>query len=183
MLPRTISMAFQRDTNCINARNSLADINLLEQWTFNGVITIEMSEVAFNEARKGRNKNRIDKARRHIYTHTHASTVEEQDTLRKIQEIVFPDDIHDKSQANDVEIIFNAHKYGCILITEDGRSKRQPRGILGAAVQLEKLLGINVMSSNEAVEVVRERIRIRDDQCRRIAQEFNEKLPSWVGQD
>lgn len=43
--------------------------------------------------------------------------------------------------------------------------------------------GIRVMNSAEAVEAVREAIAARDEQSRRIAHEFNEPLPDWVGKD
>jgi len=130
MFPRTIYMSFHIDTNRINARGSLDDMNLLENWASNDVITIDMSIVAYNEARKGNNRKRTEKAMEHIYTHTHATTPEERAKLVAIQGIVFPDGIRDDNQSNDVEIVFNADKYGSILITNDGGSKSQPGGIL-----------------------------------------------------
>jgi hypothetical protein len=183
MLPRNIYLAFHIDTNRINARGSLDDMNLLEKWAANDVIAIDMSMVAYNEARQGNNRRRTEKAMEHIYTHTHATTAEERMKLVAIQKIVFPDGISDASQANDVEIIFNADKYGCILITNDGGSKSQPGGILGSANRLKRELGIRVMSSNEAVAFVKEKIRERDEHCRRFAREVNDELPAWVGKD
>ncbi len=183
MLPRNIYTAFHIDTNRINARGSLDDMNLLEKWAADDVIAIDMSMIAYNEARQGNNRRRTEKAMEHIYTHTHDTTPEERAKLVAIQKIVFPDGILDVSQANDVEIIFNADKYGCILITNDGGSKRQPGGILGSANRLKRELGIRIMSSNDAVAFVEEEIRERDEQCRRIAHEFNEALPAWVGKD
>jgi len=176
-------MSFHIDTNRINARGSLPEMNLLENWESNGVITIDMSQVAFNEARDGNSESRTNKTLKHIYTHTHAHTSEEQRTLRRIQEIIFPEGIKNINQANDVEIIFNADKYGCILITNDGASKKQRGGILGNSDKLMKILGIKVMNSNDAVEIVKECIRVRDEQCKIISNEFNEDLPNWVGQD
>ena len=176
MLPRSVYLAFHIDTNRINARNSLPDMNLLEQWDSDGVINIDMSKVAFNEAKQGNNKQRFDKTHKYIYTHTHASTSEEQATLIKIQNIVFPDGLKNEREKNDVEIIFNANKYGCILITNDGGSKKQPGGILGSAILLDKELNIKVTSSEEAVETVRNKIRVRDKQCEQSAKAFGEEM-------
>jgi hypothetical protein len=158
-------------------------MNMLENWASKGVISIDMSQVASKEAQKGSNKKRTDKAREHILTHTHASTPEEQRKLKRIQEIVFPNGITNENQSNDCEIIFNADKYGCILITNDGASKKQPGGILGNAERLKNELNIRVMSDVEAVEEVIRCVQIRDSQCREIARAFNLKLPFWVGKD
>jgi hypothetical protein len=65
------------------------------------------------------------------------------------------------NEANDVEIAFNANKYGAILVTADGGSRRQPGGILGNRVALARL-GVQVMSDGEAVALVREKIQERD---------------------
>ena len=56
------------------------------------------------------------------------------------------------SQQNDVEILLTAKLSGAILVTTDGASKTQPRGILGSKKELEAL-GIKVVAPSEAVTI------------------------------
>ena len=82
----------------------------------------------------------------------------------------------------DVEIVFNAIKYGRILITHDGGSRRQPGRILGHREQLEKL-GAHVVTDEEAVALVEQRIRERDRRLVGNSEHTGQPLPEWVGRD
>ena len=87
------------------------------------------------------------------------------------------------NEENDVLIILHAKQNHCILVTNDGGSKRQPKGMLGNNERLLNEIGVKVMSDTEAVELVEGKIIERDDRARRIAQRFCETLPEWVGKD
>ena len=67
-------------------------------------------------------------------------------------------------------------------MTSDGDSRRQPRGILGSGDELGEL-GVRVMNDAEAVELVKEKIRVRDQVARAVSVETGQPLPHWVGAD
>lgn len=158
-------------------------MNQLEALACNGVIELHMSEPAFREARNGNNTDRTAKAMENIISPTFANTNEEQTKLRKICEILFPNGAKDKNQQNDIEIVFNAGKYCYVLVTNDGGSKSQPGGILGNAQRLKKELNIEIMSDIQTVKLVKRRIEDRDALCKYVANENNQQIPAWVGQD
>jgi hypothetical protein len=87
-----------------------------------------------------------------------------------------------QSERNDVEVVFNAKKYGAALITADGGSRRQPGGILGNRTALSRL-GVSVVTDAEAVELVRRKIAERDARLRAQAARNGTVLPPWVGAD
>ena len=157
---RYVYRDFQIDANRINARQSLPPMNRLERWANAGVISIEMSETAQTEAAAG-DPARARKAHGHVYSMTLATTPGEQETLRRIEAVLFPEGVRSPNERADVEIVFNAIKYDRILITHDGGSRRQPGGILGHREQLEKL-GAHVVTDEEAVALVERCIRERD---------------------
>lgn len=102
--------------------------------------------------------------------------------MAKIEEIVFPNGAKTPNERNDVEIIFNAWKYGRTLITNDGGSRRQPGGILGHKVELKRL-DINVVRDIDAIDEIRSLIENRDKIARSVSLEKGEALPDWVGED
>jgi len=173
---------YQLDTNVINARQKLSSMNLLEKWANDGVILIDMSEVAQNEASSGSCITRKYKAQSHIYTSTKITTPDELTMFSKIEKVVFPDGVKNQNESNDVEIIFNAWKYGRTLISNDGGSRRQPEGILGHKNELKRL-GINVINDTEAVKEVQMLIQNRDNMAQLISQKTGKSLPVWVGKD
>ncbi len=179
---RFVYRSFQIDTNRINSRGHLPYMNQLEQWHEKGVIHINLSEVAQEEIIQSRDQQRTEKALDYIYSETLASTQEEQELLRKIENILFPIGARNRNQKNDVEIIFNANKYGSILVTADGASKSQPGGILGHKAEL-KTLGIDVMSDQEAVDYIRNLIQKRDQIAIEMNKSFGLPLPDWIGKD
>ena len=182
MPERYVYLDFHIDTNRINSKVQLKHMNILEQWHELDVISIEMSHIAQEEARQGSNSSRTEKAYTYIATETLASTRSQQETLIEIQDILFPQGVKSQNEWNDVEIVFNAHKYGAILVTADGASKRQPNGILGNAQRLHRLR-IQVLRDHEAVDLVKQRIQNRDQRAKRVSQIIDQELPDWVGRD
>ncbi|KAF0190930.1 MAG: hypothetical protein FD165_2301 [Gammaproteobacteria bacterium] len=180
---RFIGLMFHIDTNRINARQKLENMNLLEKWARDDVIMLDMAEVTLSEAMAGSNAQRASKARQSIYSETLASTPQEQKMIAAIEQILFPEGADNRSKRNDVEIVFNAAKYCRILVTADGGSKTQPRGILGSAKALKNAIGIEIMSDAQAVELVQQRIRARDARCRKRSELEGAPIPVWVGQD
>jgi len=180
---RFIGLMFHVDTNRINARQQLENMNRLETWAVNDVIALEMAEVALNEAVAGNDARRREKAMASIYSMTLASTPREREMLRDIEVILFPDGADTPNKRNDVEIVFNAAKYGRILVTADGGSRSQPMGILGNADTLKRAVGVDVMTDSDAVSLVEARIRRRDARCRWWAERSGTAVPEWVGQD
>ena len=182
MPSRYIHKAYQIDTNMINARQTLPSMNKLEKWGDDEVIRIDMSEIALNEASAGKNSVRTKKAQSHIYSLTKSTTPQEQDMMSRIERIIFSAGADNANQKNDVEVIFNAWKYGRTLVSNDGGSKKQPGGILGNATKLWKI-GIKVLRDSEAVKEVEAAIEKRDRMAQLVFESTGEPLPAWVGND
>ncbi|MGQ0603961.1 MAG: hypothetical protein ACT4QE_19950 [Anaerolineales bacterium] len=184
MPERYVYLNFFIDTNRINARQSQQHMNKLEEWYRNDVIAIEMPEEAFAEAATGKSKvQRIVKSGEYGKAIvTGRMRKKHKDYYEKIESILFPLGAKTKTQQKDVEIVANAWYYKAILITNDGDSKSQPDGILGKRAELAKL-GFQVMRDSEAVELARERIKMRDEHAKDIAKETGKALPEWVGVD
>ena len=173
---RDTSLGFCLDTNRINARQKDGFMNQLEKWAQNDVIYLYMSEPANIEARKGGSAQRHWKVAQLGPTMlTLADSQQERAFLRQIADVLFARPPRDKNERRDVEIVFNAKKYHGDLITED-------KGILGKRAPL-KALGIHVWKTQEAVELVRGRITLRDKRARETASCTGEPLPNWVGMD
>lgn len=171
---RNIDVDFVIDTNRINARKSLKMMNHLERWHRDGVVGLVISETARAECSSSM---RAEKASDYIFTKNKLRAPEEYDRLRKISDILFPGiGAKCKNEENDVLIVFNAGKYGDILLTADGASKRQPGGILGKRTELAAL-GIRVMTDSEAVAFVEGLIRSRDERAREVARRTGLALP------
>jgi len=182
IVERNVFLDFHIDTNRINAKSCLKYMNILERWYENDVIYIEMAEVAQNEAANRGSSLRSEKAYSYIATETLARTPDEFRMLRQIIEVLFPNGIKSTNEKNDVEIVFNAWKYGRILVTDDGGSKKQPGGILGSRGKLSTL-GIKVLRDYEAVELVKEKIIQRDQSALKVASCKKDPIPQWVGKD
>jgi hypothetical protein len=179
---RFVYLSFHIDTNRINARTSLPNMNQLERWHRDGVIQMLMSHTAQKEAVAGGSSARAKKAVSYIFTQTMNPIDDERRLMGQIERILFPGGASSASEWNDVEIVFNAWKYSAVLVTADGGSRRQPGGILGNEEFLGRL-GIGVMSDDKAVELVRQKISTRDRlMIERCGQE-GRPLPAWVGQD
>lgn len=183
MPPRYVHLMFHLDTNRINARQCLENMNVLEKWSDNGVIALEMSEVSLREAFAGNSDDRKKKASGYMFSMSCADTPHEKSLLRDIQLIIFPDGVKDQNQQNDVEVVFNAAKYHRTLITNDGASRRQPGGILGNAKRLKAKVGVDIVTDEEAIINVRRYIDRRDEMARYVSEHRGVKLPEWVGED
>jgi hypothetical protein len=175
MEPREVYLSFHLDTNRINSRSRLENMNKLEHWANEGIIVLYMSQVAHNEARADGDTLRIRKALGNIYSYTLADTAEERARMKEIEAAIFPSGAKTTNERNDVEIAFNAGKYGTILVTADG-------DLLGHRRELSRL-GVKVMGDDEAVALVEHRIAERDERARQIAGFSGAPVPSWVGQD
>ena len=166
------------DTNLINARQKLPAVNQLEKWADDGVVLINMSGTAKQEATAGGDATRTRKANQQIYT---ATPVERDRLYRQIDAALFPSGATNENQHNDVSIVHEATKYAAILVTADGASNSQPGGILGNRDKLRGL--VTILSPEEAVDFVRTKIRERDEFNARIAEEIDGELPEWTGKD
>lgn len=168
------------DTNLINARQKLPAVNQLEKWFEDQVILINMSATAHSEAQADGNTMRARKANQNIFTAT--PPVAASDPLyKKVENSLFPNGAHNENQRNDIRIVCEAAKYAAILVTGDGGSKTQPGGILG---NRHKLRGVvQILSPDEAVDFVRQKIRERDEFNVRFVKEFGGELPPWTGCD
>jgi len=179
---RDVGIRVVIDTNVINARGRDDSMNQLEHWNSSGVIEILLPETAHQEAVAGGDTRRVAKANAQLVSESLPRTPEEHRIREQIAQAVFPSVALTRNQAHDVDIVFNCWKYGSILVTNDGDSRKQPRGILGSRVQLEAL-SIRVMRPAEAVTLVRSRIVVRDEQARQVARTNGCALPSWIGED
>ena len=117
-----------------------------------------------------------------IFTDTARRTLEEKGVLGQIGLFLFPRGPQNQNERNDALIVFSAWKHRCTLITNDGDSRNQPGGILGHRGELADL-GITVISDNEAVAWVKEKIRKRDHNAVLMHEDFAAPLPGWVGED
>jgi hypothetical protein len=178
---RKVGPAYQLDANRINARQKDSVVNQLERWHDAGVIFLEMSRHAFDEAGHGSCERR-EKTDKYTWTSTNDTIGGEFEFRRKIESIVFPHGASSENQKNDVWNLFTAHRASATLITADGGSRTQPGGILGNSLALAGL-GIRVLASGDAVKEIKRLIHERDRTAREVAANTGMPLPRWVGQD
>jgi hypothetical protein len=182
MPSRYVALDFNLDANRINAMQKCFATNQLEIWRKNGVIQIDMCDVAQDEASK-KSATRFQKASNYIYPIT-LNFHRQSDEFRKIKNILFPDkSTLTTNEENDVLIILHAKQNHCILVSNDGGSKRQPGGMLGNKDRIMNEIGVKIMRDTEAVVLVENKIMERDKLARQIAERYNEPLPKWVGKD
>lgn len=180
MEPRMVRLILHLDTNLINARQKLDAVNRLEKWYEDGVVLINMSSTAYGEAKAGYDELRARKADRQIFTMTRPGDSTDR-AYRIIERALFPDGAKDDNQRNDVRIVFEAAKYGAVLVTGDGGSRTQQGGILGNREKLKDV--VRIMSPDESVAFVQEKIRERDEFNARVVRECGGELPVWTGAD
>lgn len=169
------------DTNAINARQANTALNQIETWRAPGVVLQLMAEPAYCEAVAGGSDARIAKAGRQLRGISHHGRKEES-AWKTIEQAVFPSGARTDAERNNVAIVFQAQAWGYVLVTMDGNSRRQPRGILGARQELGEL-GVTVMRPEEFVTATRERIADRDRRLRQNCTMTGTPLPGWVGED
>ncbi len=171
---------FHLDTNLLNSKQKLPEVNQLERWIEDEVILVVMSATARGESMAGSNQLRTKKANTHIFTVS--DPIDENDPLyKRIEFCIFPNGAIDENQKNDIRIVCEAEKYQAILITNDGASKSQPGGILGNRDKFSNR--IKVMNPMEAVQFVEEHIQQRDQFAKQVALTEGCALPFWVGID
>ena len=170
------------DTNLINARQKLAAVNQLEIWRRNEVIHLLFPEPAFVEAVAGRSAQRTAKAGEYVRTNSARITDADREQFMAIEHAIFPGGAQTASQRNDVEIVYQAWDWYHVLVTNDGASKSQPGGILGAATRLAEL-GVTVMRPGDAVAHVKVRIADRDRRVESNCDATGTRYPRWLYQD
>jgi hypothetical protein len=73
-------------------------------------------------------------------------------------------------------IVFTALKYAAILVTADGK-------LLRVAEQLHHCIGVQVMTDESAVKLVRRLISGRDQMARSDTARESILVPDWLGKD
>ena len=179
---RFVYVSLQIDANRVNARTALPNMNQLEKWRDDEVILMQMSRTAQEEATAGGSAARSQKAHSYIFTLTGNLIDAEWRRVGAIERVLFPNGALTPNEKNDVDVVFNAGKYGAILVTADGASKRQPGGILGNRAGLAAL-GVQVMTDDEAVAHIKRKIHERDERAVWRARRDGRPVPVWVGED
>ena len=170
------------DANVISARQKDAFVSQLELWRDDEVIQVLMSEVANEEASQGGNETRREKAASIISTNSWNSADEARGLRASIAAAIFPNAALTEQDNRDVEIVYEAAKWHSILVTNDGLSKKQPRGILGSWRELAES-GVTVMRPADAVALARQKIAERDTLVSAICRATGTPVPDWVGKD
>lgn len=142
-------LLFHLDANAVNARQRDTNLNELEHLAALGEIVLEYSETAYNEASHGSN---FRQAKTESYTWAALSGQPEFEKVWRamIEKAIFPCGVKTASDRKDVEVVLTAKISGAVLVTRDGGSKTQPRGILGSRAELAAL-GVTVLTFSEAV--------------------------------
>ncbi len=179
MIERMLPLRFHIDTNCINAKSKNEEMNLLEQWHKNKIISIECPTTAQTEALKGHDTQRTDKALSYV---ENISLSINNTMYKEISSKIFGDKLTE-NQVNDVRVIISAIEDNSILVTLDGKSKKQPGGILGNAKWLDQKFQLKVLHPKEAVALVRKYLSKRDKSALFHAKIDNSPLPNWVRND
>lgn len=170
---RRTGRIFHIDTYRINAGQNLQGMNRLERWRRLGVITLSMCDKAREDLQ--RYPAGAEKASTFIIAMTFVGSTVEERSLREIQQAIFGEGAISDNDRRDVLIVYNAAKYGAILVTGDTK-------ILAAKEKLASL-GARVMTDDEAVQCVEEAIRGRDAWAVEHARFMGKPIPPWVGKD
>jgi hypothetical protein len=169
------------DTNLINAKQKLDEVNRLERWAEDGVILINMSWTAHAEAQADRNPYRMKKAAERLFTIDTGD--HDTELAARLGAVLFPGGPQNENQRNDVRIVCEAIKWHAMLVTNDGASSSQPGGILGNRNKLQEFTDIKILSPSEAIAFVESKINERDAFNRCVAKETGKPLPDWTGKD
>jgi len=71
--------------------------------------------------------------------------------------------------------------HAAILLTHDGGSRKQPRGILGNQYKLRDI--VRALSDTEAIAFIRKEIQERDQFNREVVRQSGGELPEWTNND
>lgn len=179
---RFVFLTFLADSNCNKSLQGREHIDQLEKWRDAGAILFDKSApwpgkggVAAVPARRTRGK--------YPYSVDGTETPEDWKLVERIGELLYPGGPRNANSEDHVESVFKAIKYQRTLITGEVTPPSMPCRILGSTERLERELGVQVVTDAQAVQMVRNAIRQRDDQARRTSRDYGLKLPPWVGQD
>ena len=180
MIPQRVGQPFIADTNRVNSRGKLPAMNALKKWAAAGDIKLVYTEEIQAELERWQNP-KIRKASRELSVlfAQSCSEIEEKDQREKISNILFPEGLRFASDRVDVDTIRIAQLWGAIVITDDGDSKTQPGGILGAASRLHREIDVQVMRDFEAEKLVARLIRERDQMEISFAAQEGREIASW----
>ena len=155
------------DANAVNARQRDNSLNELESLAALGVVELDYCEIAYNEAGHG-SSLRQAKTENYTWAGLSGQSALEADWRAKIEKVIFPLGAKTDSDRNDVEVVLTAKIAGAVLVTRDGNSKTQPRGILGSRAELVAL-GVTVLTFSEAVTYAKRTLGAADAQKGRAA--------------
>jgi len=144
---------FVLDANCCNARQQVPELNELEELRDARRIVLVYAESSREEAMHG-NSPRDKKVDQFSWLEINENG-HNQEVWASIEVILFPDGAKDKNQLCDVRAVYHAERLCWPLITMDGASKSQPKGILGNATGLLEI-GVEVISPAEALRRIKE---------------------------
>ena len=148
-------LIFHVDTNLLNAKQGIHEMNILEKLHDEEKLTLIWSSTAQFEALNNNSNNLKQKANTHIYT-INEECEEFPKSISIFQKQIFEImEINSNSKDNDINdalIICEAEKYSAILITKDGGSNSQKKGILGRKLELSKY--VKIVTPSEALKLV-----------------------------
>lgn len=181
---RRLRQPFIVDTNRANTRRQLFAMNKLQQWKSDGVIRLNYTFEIQRELERCRNpKFREASHALGVLFARSCSAIEEKEQRDKIAGIIFPNGLKDNTDRVDVDTIRVAQLWGAIVITDDGASKRQPGGLLGATLRLHREVGVKVIRDVDAEGMVSRLINQRD-QLEIFEAAFEKRtVADWCGKD
>jgi len=178
---RLEGLKFVIDTCLVNTKAKNSHMNAFEKWERDGIITAYSTKGLWEETR---GTPFYKKATGRSSLHAKSCDESENERLRqRIQEIVFPQGTKSPNDRVDVEAIRVSKVWGAIFVTNDGASRRQPGGILGARDRLHQEIGVQIMRAQEAAELIKRRIVGRDDLEAWAAARENRPLAEWYQKD
>ena len=171
------------DANCINARGTDSAMNQIDKWRADRVVVVLMDETTHAEAARGWSARRSRKAMGHVFSMDVGRSADDEAAWWAIERILFSSGCKNDNERNDVQLVFQAMKHNANLVTRDGASRRQPGGILGNRDELARAVGVRILTPEDAVKKVREKLQIRDERTRYLAGRHGLPLPAWLGKD
>ena len=161
------------DANCIREGQADPDLEQLQVWKDNGVIRLDISDVAATEAARG-SAERTAKTMNRIRVGTLFSRSHEMFPV--VESILFRRGADTQNKVNDVLIVLNAKVNGYTLITNDG-------DIFKKAKQLNDEIGLRVLRPKQAVAEIRPKIQSHDELLKRTCAREGITPPDWLGKD
>lgn len=141
--------SFILDANCVNSRQNNGWLNNLEDKESQGLIDLYYASTSLEEASHG-NLRRKNKAESFPFSESNQDDPTIQIKLNQIKLILYDGENETSNKLNDALIVLQAFLTNSPLITNDGNSKSQPKGILGCKAELANI-GISVLTPEEAV--------------------------------